>query len=160
MAVVRVWQGTDGPDDFFNRNSSTSQITLMSSYAGDDTLINAESGVWIDAGTDNNLVSLAATGNVSVISGTGNDTIDVATVDGARYNNFINVSGGDNIINNSNILQSTIYAGDGADTITSGGYGAFIEAGAGDNQIIISTDHGGNSIQAFGGNDYVSVTGG
>ena len=62
MAVVKIWNGTDEPDYFFNKNSSTSQITLMSSYAGDDTLVNAESGVWIDAGTDNNYVSLAATG--------------------------------------------------------------------------------------------------
>ena len=124
--ATRVWYGTDGADYFVN--SERMNVTLMSSFAGDDTIVNDKSGVRIDAGTDNNLVSLSATGGVSVFSGGGKDTVEVATVDGARYYNYINISGGNNYINNSNILHSTIKAGAGNDTIITGGYYASINA--------------------------------
>ena len=153
MAKVTAWHGTDAPDYFFNENSSTSQITLMSSYAGDDTLVNAESGMWIDAGTDNNYVSLAATGGDTVIARGGKDTVEVASVDGARYYNLISISGGANRINNSNILHSTISAGD--DTIITGGYYASIDAGDGDNLVSITTSDGTNTIITGNGNDTI-----
>ncbi len=105
------------------------------------------------------MVSLSATGGVSVFSGGGKDTIEVATVDGARYYNYINISGGNNYINNSNILHSTIKAGTGSDTITSGGYFSSILASGGHNRIILTTENGNNTITAFSGNDYVSIKG-
>ena len=155
--ATRVWYGTDNADYFMN--SERTDVTLMSSFAGDDTIVNAKSGVSIDAGTDNNLVSLAATGGVSLVSGGGKDTVDVATADAARYYNYISISGGNNLINNSNILHSTIKAGSGSDTITSGGYFSSIVAGGGNNRVSISTEQGNNTITAASGNDFVSITG-
>ena len=95
MAEVTSWKGTDGPDSFVI--GSSSKITLAYSYAGNDTLTNMRGNVYIDAGTDNNNVSLAANGGNTVISGNGNDTINVASASGGEYNNFISVSGGDNL---------------------------------------------------------------
>ena len=155
MAKVTTWYGTDEPDYFFNKNSSTSQITLISSYAGDDTLLNVESGVWIDAGTDNNNVSLAATGGDTVIAQSGNDTLNVATADGARYYNLINMGDGDNYINNSTILHSTISAGSGNDTIKTGGYYASISTGDGDNLVSITTSNDNNTVITGKGNDTI-----
>ena len=157
MAEVKVWYGTDEAD--YYSNSGSSKITLLSSYAGNDTLINAKSGVWIDAGTDSNLVSLAATGNDTVISRGGNDTVEVAATEESRYYNLISVSGGANRINNSTILRSTIVAGAGSDSIITGGYYASIRASGGHNKITVTTADGNNSITAASGNDYVSITG-
>ena len=60
----------------------------------------------------------------------GKDTVEVAQANVARYGNFISMSGGNNRINNSNILHSTILAGDG------------------NNRVSISTANGGNTIEA------------
>ena len=157
MAKITFWEGTDAAD--YYSNSSSSDVTLMSSHAGDDTVINAKGGARIDAGTDNNFVSLAATGSNTVMAGGGNDTVNVATASYSRYKNFISISGGDNYINNSNILQSTIKAGAGNDTIITGGYFALINAGNGTNRITVTTADGNNSITAGTGKDYISITG-
>ena len=98
-------------------------------------------------------------GNSSVISGTGNDSINVETAAGNVYYNFISVSGGDNLINNSNIQKSTIRSGNGSDTILSGGYFTSINAGGGNNSITISNTEGGNTIISGAGNNTVTAIG-
>ena len=85
MAKITFWEGTDNPDTF--SNGSSSDITLISSKAGNDTLINWKGGVYIDAGTDNNVVSLAAVSNNSVIARDGNDIINVQT---SKENSYYN----------------------------------------------------------------------
>ena len=60
MATVTQIFGTEGPDLLYGGDN----ITLISSYGGNDTIINSRGGVWIDAGTDNNLVSQAAAATI------------------------------------------------------------------------------------------------
>ncbi|MBQ3727280.1 MAG: hypothetical protein II902_09490, partial [Selenomonadaceae bacterium] len=154
MADIRYIYGTDGPDNIANGSSN---ITLISSFGGDDTIVNSTGGILIDAGTDNNNLSLSAKGGVSIFAGGGDDTINFAEAKGNVYHSFISVSGGDNLINNSNIQQATIRSGEGNDTIISGGYYSSINAGDGNNSITISNNQGGNSIVAGSKNDFVNV---
>ncbi|MBR4903360.1 MAG: hypothetical protein IKZ53_01700, partial [Selenomonadaceae bacterium] len=118
---------------------------------------------------DNNIsITSAAGGNNTVVTGDGDDTVNVEDRDETeekRYYNNIDVGDGNNYINNSDVELSTISAGSSNDTIITGGGDGYynptsINAGAGDNKITVNSGMTYGKIYAEGGNDLVSISGG
>ena len=129
----------------------------------------------ISAGDGDNNISItsASGGNNTVITGAGNDSIQVEDRDETeeqRYYNRLDAGEGNNYINNGTVELSTIRAGSGNDTIITGGGEAYnrgyssemdtsIVAGAGDNQISVNSNMTYGRIYASGGSDLVSILG-
>ena len=150
---------------------SVGDSVTVNAGAGDDTVYSKGSPVSINGGAGNNFISLASDGYLSVIAGTGNDTVHFGDDDELaeqQFHNFASISGGNNYISNAAEL-STIVAGAGNDTIiTDGGEKVWgnvydrwedlyvsVVAGAGDNQITVSTYMKEGKINAKDGNDTV-----
>ena len=158
--------------------NSGNNVTV-NALGGNDTVMSEGAGVSVNAGAGNNFVSLMSDGYLSVVAGSGNDTVQFGEGDETaerEFHNFASISGGNNYINNENIELSTLVAGAGNDTIITGGgtgkqsnwdaydirrdnsqWYASIMAGAGDNQITVSSYMSNGTITAGDGNDLVSI---
>ena len=112
-------------------------------------------------GTDETDFLTNSGNNVTIISYAGNDTINVTSSESSRYSNNIQAGSGDNFINNSNVMQSTITAGTGNDTIITGGYYSTINAGDGRNKIYVGDSYYNykNTIISGSGADLISISG-
>ena len=167
--------GTAEADSITNSGDNAT----IDALAGDDTVKSSGAQVSIDGGAGNNLVSLASDAYLSVVAGSGNDTVCLGDSDETAEKQFhsnVNISGGNNYIRNAAEL-STINAGAGNDTIITGcgvgnsdyndAYGrsdvlgtysdkyASVAAGAGDNQITVTTYMYQGRISTKDGNDTV-----
>ena len=80
--------------------------------AGDDKVTVGGSS-YVNVGNGKNNISISSGSNVKIISGGGSDIINVASSKSSRYSNNIQAGAGNNFINNSNVMQSTITAGTG-----------------------------------------------
>ena len=116
-------------------------------------------GGYVSLGNGDNDVYMKYGENSTLISGDGDDTLTVDDYAYNRYGNVISVSGGNNLINNDDVMRSAISTGDGNDTIITGGYYSTIDAGNGDNNISV-VNSTNSTVNAGTGNDLVEMASG
>ena len=55
--------------------------------------------------------------------------------------------------------DATVYSGDGSDQMTLYGSNSYVNAGNGNNRVIITTSYDNNTVFSGSGSDYVSIAG-
>ena len=122
------------------------------SHFGDNSSIDAGAGDDTVGGYGNNITVRGGAGNDSIIANGNNDSVDSKIL--------LDDTIGTNYFRINNITNSTINAGNGADTVHSDGYNKklLINAGAGNNSIVSNNDSE-VTINAGAGNDTITIYG-
>ncbi len=158
--------GGDGSDSFYFDSGEFIAAETVSGGDGIDAIVfTADSQTIVDADFENKTLIEAiflgngtnsltmgamasdATDNLTVIGGSGNDTIDLSAHDGAAS---INAGNGTNVVTGTN-SDDTIIGGTGSDTITGGGGYDNISGGNGANLFVFSISQLTSDVTVTGG---------
>ena len=172
-----------------NKNSKQSTAATILGGSGNDTLVNQGiDNAKVDAGEGNNFIGLYHSYYNTITTGSGNDSV---VVDKGHYVNVSTGAGDDSIIGRIGTVEadswafgghatidagagndyiapiysndSSIYGGDGNDTIINNGQNTTIDGGAGNDYIELTNNYEGTSkdyepqvIIASAGNDTIT----
>jgi hypothetical protein len=145
MVFAAIINGTPGDDTL----TDTAGNDVIRAFAGDDdikvgVLLGTGGNDRVDAGDDDDQITIATAGRAYVVGGLGNDVIDAQA--GTNHRIFGN-DGDDNILLGTGVFGARVDAGDGDDVIDLTAVGT---SGTGTANVVVYGGDGDDEIEAIG----------